>query len=139
MVAKKEVYESLDHLTAHGPAVPPSHLVRRKRTFFLLVLMALSLNLNCVSHCSRKVFRFSIFPSKDETEILKLDVAVVVMVVVGGLEGSGAGIGICGVGTVKLEGKAVDMDGVGVCEMMAVVGNSVSEIDPRVLQLVYCH
>ncbi len=83
VVEKKSVYSVLDQIAAHGPAVPPSHFDRRKRTFFLSVSKILSLNLNCVSHCRRKVLRCSCALLKGETEILNERVKVAVVMVIG--------------------------------------------------------
>ncbi len=82
---KKSVYSILDQIVAQGPAVPPWHVDNRKRTFFLSVLNALSLNSNCFSHCSRKVLRYSCPSLKGETKILKEEVAAAVVMVMSGM------------------------------------------------------
>ncbi len=83
---KKSIYFVLNHIATHGSAIPPSYLDNRKWTFFLSVSNALSLNLNCILHCSRKVLRYSCASLKGETEILKEGVAAVVVMVMGGMD-----------------------------------------------------
>ncbi len=83
VVEKKSVYSVSDQIVAHGLAVPPSHLDRRKRTSFLPVSKILSLNSSCVSHCRRKVLRCSCAPSKGEMEILNEEVVATVVMVMG--------------------------------------------------------